>query len=161
MTIKIGDTIRIKIHKPTNGWLSLVVKNHPYSSPPPDNDCFYAEVQVCGKHQMNRGDYIALVDFDPHSYFSFTIEEYHQKGYDVSDKFLGMKGCYISDGHLWPKQTVAAAPQVKLATPGGCHCKLCKNFTQYAAINRDDGTFVCRKCRTTKGWMLKCKPLVK
>jgi len=157
MTYRVGDIVRIKVVKEPNGWLKLVSNSDRF--PPNESDCFYKKVQVVGVYQMNSNDYIVLCDFDPHSYLSFKIEAWHQKGYDVPDKHLGMRGCYIGTDNVWPIQASAPTQQVVLHSPGGMACKLCKKFIQYAGVNRDDGTFVCKKCRETKSWMLKCKAL--
>ena len=156
MSYKVGDTVRIKIHEDSNGWLHLVANDETF--PPDENECCWKYVKICGCYQMSSSDFIALCDFDPHSYISWKITHWHQRGYDVSDKFLGMRGTFISTNHIWEIQPPPPVRQLKLA--GGCHCKLCKLYMPYTSLpNRDDGTFVCHKCLSTKGWMLTCKPL--
>jgi len=157
MSYKVGDFVRLKIEKDSNGWLKLVANNQRY--PPDELQCFYVKAQICGCYQMSSNDYIVLCDFDPHSYFSFKIDVWHQKGYDVADACLGMRGAFISKDHVWPILQPKPVQQVVLHEPGGTHCKLCKKFIQYAGANRDDGSFVCRRCVQSKGHTLTCKPI--
>ena len=159
MGYKVGDFVRLKVEKDSNGWFLLVSRSATF--PPYEKNCFYEKAQICGCYQMSSDDYIVLCDFDPHSYFSFVIDPWHQKGYDVTDIFLGMRGAFISSEHIWPVQAPAPVEQIVLHHPGGMACKLCKKFIQYAGVNRDDDTFVCKRCRDTKGYMLKCNTLSK
>ena len=72
MSHQVGDIVRIKIHKKSDGWLQLVDKNARF--PPDEDECSFKKVQIVGCWQMNANDYIVLCDFDPHSYFSFLID---------------------------------------------------------------------------------------
>jgi len=157
MSYLIGNKVRLKVEKKSNGWLRLIEKGERY--PPDEIDCFFKYAEICGIYQMRTKDLVVIIDFDPHSLFSFQIETWHQKGYDIADKWVGSKGAYINHDHIWPTGASAPAQQVRLNAPGGMACKLCKKFIQYAGVNRDDGTFACKKCRETKGYLLKCKPL--
>jgi len=48
----------------------------------------------------------------------------------------------------------APVTQLHLKEPGGVNCAVCKNMVQYSAPNMSDGSFVCRGCRATKGYLI-------
>jgi len=156
---KIGDFVRVKVHASRTPRFDLDLIETVATLPPDEKACTFYSVQIVGCHQMTNHDYIALCDFDPHSYMSFKIDSWHVKAYDVPDKFNGNKGMFIHTRHVWVPQIKSPTKQIRSSTPGGSHCKLCKKFIQYANANRDDGTFACRRCIQSTPWLLKCKPL--
>jgi hypothetical protein len=158
MKHKVGDIIKIKVENQGARYVRLITTER--SQPYDENACTFEKVQIVGVYQAEE-DYIALYDKDPHGYFSFKLEAYHQKGYDVADKFIGERGTYIEPAHIWSDHVSAPTQQLVLHSPGGMTCKLCEKFIQYAGVNRDDGGFVCHKCVSTKGWKLTCQPLKK
>ena len=155
MNYKIGDIIKIKVEETSsNSRLISADRSQTYD----ESSCQLEKVQVVGATQGFH-DYVVLYEKDPHGYFSFKINQYNQKVYDVSDKFFGQRGAYVASEDIWSDRVPAPTQQVVLHDPGGMTCKLCKNFIQYAGVNRDDNSFVCHKCVSTKGWRLTCQPI--
>jgi len=152
---KIGDSVKIKAHEHKFG-IKLV---ETVAAVPPDHNCKFYTVQIVGLAQVSTDDFIALCDFDPHYYISFKIDPWHCTAYDVQNKFVGYRGMFITTKHIWVPQIKPPSKQIRSSNPGGASCKLCKKFVQYANVNRDDGTFVCRRCVQARAWSLSCKPL--
>lgn len=151
----IGDKIKIRVWKKPDGWLVLVKDGDFYY--PQDINIY--EVLIIGIDQSD-GELHCLCEFDPHKYVSYLIDKWHESAYDINyTKYGGKQAVPVRQNYIYTKTYAAEVDQINCSEPGGMPCKLCKKFIQYADVNRDDGTFVCYKCRNTKSWMLKCKPV--
>lgn len=151
----IGDTIKIRVWQKSDGWLKLIKDGDFYY----EDDVTIYDVLVIGRDSSN-GELHCLCDFDPHSYLSYKVDWWHGSSYDIDmNKWSGARVCPVPRSYVFEPKKQTVAKQVHATEPGGMRCKVCLNFKQYADVNRDDGTFVCFGCSTTKAYLLKCKPL--
>jgi hypothetical protein len=157
MVNKIGDSVCVLGIKNADRTLSLIHAKDRGDFD--ESDITEHKVQIVGSHQMREGQFICLVDWDPHSYFSFKIRDQHVKAYDVDRKFLNNKGAYINNAMIWVTPPAMVKQQIHSRDPGGSWCMICPKFIQYAEPNLNNGAFVCRSCRLTK--MYKVRPYLR
>jgi len=144
---KVDDRVTVLCLKDSDGCLDLILAT--------DRDSHTAaniaehSVQIVGIHQMNADNFICLIGFDPHSYFSWKISDYHIKSHNIDTKFLNHKAAYIVPGMIWVPKPAMVAGQLHLSGPGGQWCAICPKFIQYAESNLPNGDFICRSCRIT------------
>ena len=151
----IGDKVKIRIWKKSDGWLYLIRDGDFYYP----EDTTIHEALAIGRDSGN-GELQCLCDFDPHSYMSYNVSWWHVTMYDIDgSKWDNEKACSVPQSYVYDPEASNQVEQVHLNNPGGTNCKLCNRFFQYAENNRDDYTFVCFKCMQTKSYLLKCNPI--
>lgn len=69
-----------------------------------------------------------------------------------NDKCDSKSSC-CSDGSCDCDAKYATAYQQAMKD-NGLRCLLCGNFYTYSLPNRCDGTLICYKCKTTRGWQI-------
>lgn len=151
----IGDYVKIRVWERPDLWL-VPVKDGDFFHP--EKTTIY-DVLIIGIDHRD-GELQCLCNFDPHSYMSYTVEDWHTRVFNIDpNKWLGQKACPILPKFVYVPEAQVKIEQVHKPDPGGMNCKLCNKFVQYADVNRDDGTFACHSCVDTKSYLLKCNPL--
>jgi hypothetical protein len=110
---------------------------------------FYAgEVVSASDKNFDQTLTLEVISYDNHGYYLFVphymrlkhtilVETTNYRHLVVDEKYLGEEVLYVMEESVYRVEYIL----------DGMACHHCKEFIEWAAPNRDDGTFFCWACR--------------